>query len=146
VPVPMCALPKTLGRNPQTREWEPREIVARYRKLWSGVSDYLAAQDEAWKTADVDPSSGESIYFSFPIVDLVLEAIHANYRVGPDEAEILGIVDQTTFSPILDVLTDASTLDAWLKKKLGPDPSTGSVSEPGPEHSTTESTTATSQA
>ena len=29
VPIPICALPKTLGRDPKTGEWESREVVAR---------------------------------------------------------------------------------------------------------------------
>ncbi|MDM4015859.1 hypothetical protein [Roseiconus lacunae] len=128
------ALPRAMGRNPETKAWEPRSVVATYASLWNLLAGYLEAQEQAVRNSD---SADTSVWFDYaPIHDLIVAAIGANYRIAHDEIEQLGIYDQSLQGPIIDILTDESTRQAWLKKKLRDLTSAGATSSAGPAPST----------
>lgn len=138
------ALPQSLGRDPETKQWVPKTIVGTYRALWDHLTAYIEAQEAALRTADVE--DGESVWFHYEgLHQLIIAAINANYRIAADEIELLGIYDQSLQTRIIDILTDRETRDAWVKKKLAALLPSGSTSAAGPTPSTTESTPDTTQ-
>lgn len=131
------ALPQALRRD-DDGQWVPRDVVRQYRRIWDLVGEYLDAREQAIRAADADDDG--SIYFTFEAIDeLAIAAITANYRIGPDEIEIMGSYDQRVRDQVIDVLIDEATRAAWVKKKLAAMTVDGGNSCDGGEPSITES-------
>lgn len=128
------ALPKSLGRDQETGQWVPKDVVAKYKTLDNLLVGYTEALAEAYQHVDDD---APIVRFEYaPLPDLIVAAIAANYRVGPDEVDILGIYDQTLNRAIVDVLLDTATTEAWATKKKAATTSAGLTSSAGPTPST----------
>jgi len=94
-------------------KWEPGEVLPAYRNLWRHVERYVdifrrmkAGDDTAIEEAgDFQQES-----------DMIACALAANYRVGPVEVSLLGLVDSMVVAPVVEVLIDKLSLDELSKK------------------------------
>lgn len=128
-----CALPRALRRN-DAGQWVPGTVVGKYARLWDMVGGYLEAKETALREAAADEGQ---VYFSYEAInDLAIGALLINYRLGPDELEIMGLYTDDVRSRIARVLTDEETRERWIKKKLEALIASGGSSADGPPPST----------
>lgn len=115
------ALPRSLKRTPDGH-WMPGYVLPKYRTLWEVAvrfDDALAAA-----RGEADQNDPRLVVLRFDdMIDAAIQVIAWNYRVGPAEAELLGLFsfDRAGMSleawRIMKALIDEETYLAWLKKK-----------------------------
>ena len=99
------AMPRvsTLGDDGQ---WVPGPVQKKFAPLWD-----LAMR---WYEAERGAADGKTFDFS-GIHDAAVEALQANYRLGPAEAALLGLLTPQKAREVLDVLIDRPTLLEWVQ-------------------------------
>lgn len=118
------ALRRRLARD-ESGAWTRGEVVAKYARLWE-----IACRRHDQLLATSDEDDGEPILITAAADDAVT-ILATNYRVGPDEIEMLGLLDDDLLLEILHATIDTPTLIEWTKKKSAQPPD-GSPTEPGP--------------
>ncbi len=68
------------------------------------------------KPEEMDAIEKKHGYRPTPI-RVAIDVLAVNYRIGPAEASLLGILSAGISREILDALVDRPTLEKWLEKK-----------------------------
>jgi hypothetical protein len=111
------ALPRGVGLDSDGR-WTAGSVLPRYRRLWELAEEWwaaftggkISAQDHTIQTDFSDASA----------FDCAVECLQANYRVGPVEISLLGLLDDgDALRRILDALVDWPVWLAAQKKMIG---------------------------
>jgi hypothetical protein len=115
-----CALPEALTLDPQGH-WQSAGVIRRYEPLWRLACDWWdhwrGKSDRAWSLDDRASAA--------------IQALQANYRIGPIETSLLRILDSTSIERILAILIDDQVAVEFAKKKLIGTVVGGSSSTPG---------------
>ncbi len=110
-------------------KWESGEVVAKYARLWGLAERFERSFYEAPQRAG-EGAEGKDVQIELDFQDAVaaaVEVLGVNYRVGPAEVEILGILTDQNVYKILQALIDWPTHAEWLKKKLSTAPDIGNI-------------------
>jgi hypothetical protein len=102
------------GTYSEDGRWIDGEVKERYRRLWDLVNGYQEAVETAFDAAD---EGAESVSVEYPVDELAIEALKANYYVSHIEADLLGIYSAEVQASIFDVAMDADGLADIIKKK-----------------------------
>jgi len=108
------ALPQRSSLGDDGR-WEAGEVLPRFAPLWE-----LAMQFEEARRAAVVETAGESARVSLDfrgLHDAAILALQFNYRLGPAEADLLGLLTLDISREILEAVIDLPTRIDWFKKK-----------------------------
>lgn len=107
--------------------WRTGDVLGRFAALWR-----LAVRwEEAWWKSVVEIAGGEeeegdsSVKVEFEFDDLhesAIEVLGYNYRIGPAEADLLGLLTWGISREIMLALVDMPTRQAWFKKNWPPRP------------------------
>jgi hypothetical protein len=117
------ALPQTIALD-AVGKWDTGRVIPKYEALWSLAQRWWDSLIGARPAADSDAarSAGEgltTVVFEFSDwIDAAVTALAANYRVGPIEVDLLGLLTTETPRAILNALVDWPAVEAYLKKKL----------------------------
>lgn len=96
-------LPQSVQIN-TAGEWEFSGVVPRYRRLWEIGERWF---DDAIKYGKKNSEGFLDAAMSVPeAFDLACEALAFNYRVGPAELSMLGVLESGSFVDILNALID----------------------------------------
>jgi len=108
-----AALP-TVRRFGDDGTWVAGDIVNRYKPLWNEalrIDAMLAASaaggDDAFANLDFDAET-----------NIAALAIAANYRVGPVEISLLGLISSAVIIPVVNALLDMPSLAELVSKKV----------------------------
>ncbi|MGA2032853.1 MAG: hypothetical protein ABSG68_11385 [Thermoguttaceae bacterium] len=135
-------LPRRCDLDEEGR-WTQDRVLDRYRPLWDLALRWDEARMAALRSPESrvqspEPEPGADVLqvrFDFEdILAAAVAALQANYRIGPTEVALLGLLTQELAVDVLDALADFPTRLDWLKKKLPP--AATDSSSPGPEGST----------
>lgn len=113
MPQMVCALPQKMQHI--KGQWQIGEVLPKYKRLWE-----LAG--EAWDSfVSTGKTHGEKLLLD---IDLAVEALSANYRIGPVEAGMLGLflTDGKHVYDVLRTLVDMDGLEAITQKKTSDEP------------------------
>jgi hypothetical protein len=103
--------------------WQPGGVVEAFAPLWELANRWLQAEAEAAAAESHSAEGGAgsaSVKASFDFSgahEAAVEALAVNYRIGPTEASLLGLLSADVCREVLDALVDRPTLVAWLQKK-----------------------------
>jgi len=115
------ALPRRSTRD-DSGQWVPGEVLSQYAALWDLACRW---HDAYFAAIDGTDANQRHLAFDFEGVhEGAVEALQANYRIGPDEADWLGLLTQETAVAVLHVLIDLPArlkMAAELEKKSGPE-------------------------
>lgn len=110
------ALPQRLDMDEQGR-WSSGAVVEKFAPLWT-----LAARWEdtlVGTIGDVGDDRGEQITFEFQdAIESAVACLAVNYRVGPVECALLGLLTDDNWQKILHALIDWPTRAEWIQKKI----------------------------
>jgi hypothetical protein len=113
-------LPRTSQLDAEGR-WSAGEILPRYATLWQ----YAVRWEEARFGVSLDEPTKpikDAQELSFQDAhQAAVVALAANYRLGPTEVSLLGLLTAELAVTVLDALIDLPTREAWVKKKLARD-------------------------
>jgi len=115
------ALP-TVSTLDEAGRWIAGDVVGRYRALWDLAvawhDHYFATDDE--EADEADPFTGPDAFHNAH--QAALDALAHNYRLGPDEADLLGLLTQENIVAVLHALIDlpGRLQIVAAKKKDGP--------------------------
>lgn len=119
------------SRLDENGQWQSGDVLETYRDLWETASawDESLANAVQKKTAD----GRVSARFDFPgLHAAALKVLAVNYRLGPAEADLLGLLTENHCIEILHAAIDVPTRIAWFaQKKTAADPA-GTSSPAGP--------------
>jgi hypothetical protein len=94
----------------EDRKWHPGGPVPRYRRLWQICESWWNVR---MASAASLPEGAKTVSFDFDgAYAAACECLAANYRLGPDEASLLGLFDSDSARNILDALIDMPGLIA----------------------------------
>lgn len=102
-------LPQRSTRN-KDGQWVPGPVVERYAHLWDVATawhdHYFATpiDGEEPEAVDDDPFEGEGCFDRCH--DFALQCLAANYRIGPAEADLLGLLTVEKAKAVLNTLID----------------------------------------
>jgi len=114
-----CALERKMELT-AAGNWAPADVVERWAQLWRLAETWQAARWGA--NIDDAPEGADNVSLAVEMTNdeaaagAVL-ALQANYRLGPVEAGILGLLTSRTMVAVLDALIDVATVWEYLKKK-----------------------------
>jgi hypothetical protein len=93
--------------------WKDGEVIPKHRALWNHMLrlngifvDAMAGDMTKIKNASLEEEA-----------DFVLTALRTNYRVGPIEASMLGIMTDTIAGDVANAVMDMPSVEAILEKK-----------------------------
>lgn len=101
-----CRLPRNL-KILSDGTWSVGSVIPTYRQLWDYLESYLDAESMA-----VD---GHFVFTA--INDWCTAALSVNYYVGPSEVTILGLINQSNRSEIVNAILDLKSMRSVLQKK-----------------------------
>lgn len=124
--VAYAALPQTSDLDEEGR-WTTAAVVARYAPLWELACDYydhvvagLAALDQSRRppgSEDDDEPQAVTVQFDFArLHEAAVEALSANYLLGPAECAALGLFTRDHARSVLEAAIDLPGLVALQKK------------------------------
>jgi len=92
-PVWYEALPQRLVRD-DAGKWVPGDVIARYEPLWSIANQWSAIWERMLLEAVEDDGGETTIEVDdFEAVEAAVAVLGFNYRIGPMEADLLGLLD-----------------------------------------------------
>lgn len=98
--------------------WQPGRVTARYAALWELACRWDEASMQAVLSATQEDAGPVTVAFDFQdTVDAAVQVLAANYRLGPTEASLLGILAPHLAREILNAVVDLPTRLAWAEKK-----------------------------
>jgi len=109
----LLALPTKRTVTPEGK-WVEGPVAARFRDLWDRVVRITESEDKALQNADESALDWLNVDVQ---CGLVVDALAVNYRVGPAEVALLGLLQTGIFLAVLDALNDKPTLKGLLGKK-----------------------------
>jgi hypothetical protein len=96
--------------------WSTGPVAERFSGLWNRLDSLVKAQaafaggdESALDWFDLDAECA-----------LITDALAVNYRVGPPEVALLGLIESGTLAAVLDALCDAPTLKELRGKEQAP--------------------------
>jgi hypothetical protein len=107
----VLALPRTRRINADGN-WEEGDVVKRHRPLWHEV---MRIEELYERYEDGDEMAFENVTIDTE-TKLVAMAIATNYRIGPAEITLLGLIDGAVIQPVIDAVRDMPTLVSLAKK------------------------------
>jgi len=133
----VSALPVVSKLNDQG-EWTEGDVLPQYAALWRVAEAWWDAKRQVYDEAAAANAEEATISFDFHGGhERAVEALSTNYRLGPLEASVLGLLTLEKAAEVLDALIDYPTMVAWLKKKEssapgldGSDSDSGQPAEP----------------
>jgi len=96
-------------------QWVAGEVEERYAELWSIATDFFDHMFGSQASEDA------TLRFNFAgALDAAVRVLSFNYRLGPDEAGLLGLFDDQLLvaADVLKATIDFDTFWAWQKKNL----------------------------
>jgi hypothetical protein len=132
-----CALPQR-SRLGDDGLWAEGDVLPRFASLWQLAERYDRSCREAIAAARAGAGDGQvKATFDFQgIHESAVDALAYNYRIGPAEADLLGILTWDISREILEAVIDWPTLVDWFKKKLSATSPAGASTDAGPPDST----------
>jgi hypothetical protein len=122
------ALPRGVGLDSDGR-WTAGSVLPRYRRLWELAEEWWAA----FTGGRIEGQTIQTDFSDASAFDSAVECLQANYRVGPVEISLLGLLDDgDALRRILDALVDWPVWLAAQKKMTG---SSDPGVSPGPDGS-----------
>jgi len=114
---PRClvALPTKRTLSPEGK-WTASKIADRFASLWDRLERLAQARAEF---VGGDKSALDWCDVSVEC-ELVVDALSVNYRVGPAEVALLGLIESGTFLTVLDALEDGPTYKDLVGKEQAP--------------------------
>lgn len=95
--------------------WQRSDLRSEYVALWEVAKAYWFAFHDA--AIEVEPGTA-GVRFDFAGAhDAVVTCLAANYRVGPVECDLLGLLDETVLTEVLQASIDWPTYRLWIQKK-----------------------------
>lgn len=121
--------------------WVEGDVVSQYAALWELAVQFDAMKLAATQSAVAAAGGGEAIddaepvtvELEFDVHDGAVAAMAANYRIGPVEASMLGLLTFELAIEVLNALIDEPTWLEWVKKNTA---DAGSNTDAGPPDST----------
>lgn len=96
--------------------WVADEVVAQYRALWEAACRWYEKK-YGLMVALANLGGGELVYGIQEETGDAILALATNYRVGPMECELLGLLDDPAVEAILDTIADIASFDVLSAKK-----------------------------
>lgn len=113
--------------------WQPGRVTAKYAALWELACRWDEASMQAVLSATQEDAGPVTVAFDFQdTVDAAVQVLAANYRLGPTEASLLGILAPHLAREILNAVVDLPTRLAWAEKKTAGLAAAGKSSSAGP--------------
>ena len=112
--------------------WQPGRIVDRFAPFWQIAADWLEHVGVAAAAAEEEAGEGETARLAFDFDGLheaAVSALAINYRIGPLEVSMLGLLTTATPAAVLDAAADVPGYLQLLKKTAA----AGGPSNNGPE-------------
>jgi len=113
------SLPQVLELDEQG-QWRHGPVLARYAPLWDLALQWDETLLRGWEERN-DAESGEEVVMALKFqgaVEAAVRALGVNYRIGPTEAAMLGILTGPLAGEILNALVDLPTRREWAEKKM----------------------------
>ena len=105
-------------------------MLPRYRRLWKLAEEWWAA----FTGGRIEGQTIQTDFSDASAFDCAVECLQANYRVGPVEISLLGLLDDgDALRRILDALVDWPVWLAAQKKMIVQDGSPDPAVSPGPD-------------
>ena len=127
--------PQRSRLDPETGQWVRGDVLPEYADLWQTAEAWWETRYAAAADAEADETA-DAVTVRFDFDDAhhrAVDALAANYRLGPVEVSLLGLLTESLVVEVLDVLIDQPTLIAWGKKKATAGrPPDGSATDAGP--------------
>lgn len=114
------AVPRTIDVN-DDGQFVYGDVLPQYRAIWDHACRYWETITNAAKHADNNPNL--EIEFDNPL-QLIVDALSANYRVSARELGILQAIDDQQFHAVASILVDTAGM-AQLQKKTDSDTGNG---------------------
>lgn len=109
----MVAVPRSVDIDNETGSFVYGEVLPAYRKIWEHANCYWQNMVEASRLA----TPGEPAAFAIDNpIQLIVDALAANYRVSARELGILGAIDDQMVGMVADVLIDRDGMNLLEKK------------------------------
>ena len=112
--------------------WSEGDVLPRYAPLWDLAMRFEDARRAA--VAAEIPAGGDAVRLQFDFDGLhqaAVQVLQTNYRIGPAEAALLGLLTADISCGILEALIDLPTRVAWFAKKKSAPPAAGSSTAAG---------------
>jgi len=117
--------------------WQAGGVVARFAPLWDLAVRYEEARRLAFLGVEASEDQNVQVAFDFDgIHQAAVEALQFNYRIGPAEADLLGLLTWDISREILEAVIDVPTRIDWFKKKQSGARAAGSNTADGPPAAT----------
>lgn len=108
--------------------WQSGGVLTRFAPLWELAERYEEARRQAvLGVGQIGDEATVRLEFDFNGQhEAAVEALTYNYRIGPAEADLLGLLTGDISREILDAVIDLPTRVEWFKKKQSAAPPVGS--------------------
>lgn len=116
--------------------WQSGSVLPRFAPLWNLAMRFDDVRRQAILGAgDEGRGAGDAmvkVAFDFSgLHEAAVEALQYNYRIGPAEADLLGLLTLDVSREILEAVIDLPTRAEWFKKKQSAAPADGSSTVAG---------------
>lgn len=131
-----AAVPRRATLDDEGR-WVEGPVVGRFAPLWALAERWEASKLAAFVARKTGEEMPTRLVFDFAgLMESAVEVLAVNYRIGPVEADVLGILGVESAIAILDALIDMPTRLAWIKKNARAEPARdGGNTDSGPPDS-----------
>jgi len=112
--------------------WSEGDVLPRYAPLWELAMRFEDARRAAVTLIDAPAGGAVRVQFDFDgLHQAAVRCLQENYRIGPAEAALLGLLTADISREILEALIDLPTRLDWFKKKQSAPPAAGSSTAAG---------------
>jgi len=117
------AVPKRLHLD-EDGKWTDGPVVDAYAPLWALAERWVDYFYRVAEEGETKEDGAKTVEFDFSqVVDGAIQALATNYRIGPVEVDLLGLLTFDQAKEVMDALVDSPTLEKWLaeNQKKTPD-------------------------